>query len=138
MKLNEAYSDDDAVLRTVLAHSADVASPKPRHLRPEPVKWTLPGFGGKVRIGTIFGDMPIEALRVRDELRTSSGVIVRVQWIDRFHLDEEFTHNTPSAWPVRIAANAFGARQPAREMIVSPRQELSPEPHAAARFSCAE
>lgn len=108
----------------VSAHKSELGS----------VDWNLPGFGGKVRIGTVFGDLPIEALRVRDEVRTNSGRIARVQWIDKIHLDDDFIFHHPSAVPTMIAANAFGMGRPMREMVLSPRQEVCPEPHVAVHF----
>jgi hypothetical protein len=98
------------------------------------VVWNLPGFSAKARVGTTFGDLPIEALRVRDAIRTISGAIARVQWVDKLHLDEDYIKKHPSACPIRIAANSFGAGRPAQEMIVSPRQEICPDTHAVTNF----
>jgi hypothetical protein len=100
----------------------------------EQINWTIPGFGPKVRIGTMFGDLPIEALRLRDDIRTNTGRVVRVQWIDKIQLDEDFIYRCPGALPTVIAANAFGMGRPMQEMVVSPRQEVCPEPHVATRF----
>lgn len=126
---------DDAILSSVLASTSKKLL---EDVRPEPedrsVEWNIPGFGAKVRIGTTFGDLPIEALRVRDTIRTFAGGIARVQWIDKVHLDEDFVSKYSSARPIRIAANAFGQGRPMHEMIVSPRQPLCPEAHVASRF----
>ncbi len=129
------FSEDDAILKSVLAVASSVQQRVTSH-RAETgaVDWNLPGFGGKVRIGTVFGDLPIEALRVRDEIRTITGSIARVQWIDKIHLDDDFLRSHPSAVPVEIAANAFGIGKPMRQMVVSPRQEICTEVHVAARF----
>ena len=101
------------------------------------VDWNLPGFGGRVRVATAFGDLPVEALRLRDEVRTSTGKIVRVQWIDKLHLDEDFLAKHPSAQAIRIPANAFGVGKPAQEMVVSPRQEVCADAHVATNFRSA-
>lgn len=100
---------------------------------PREVDWNLPGFAGELRVGTVFGDLPIQALRLRDELRTASGALARVQSIDKFHLDEDFLRKHPSAHPVRVRANAFGTGTPMRDMLVSPRQEICPDPHVFSR-----
>ncbi len=139
MTTAQPFSDDDAILKSVLA----MAPPAPQRIAAHradtgAVNWNLPGFGGKVRIGTVFGDLPIEALRVRDELRTISGSVVRVQWVDKIHLDEDFLRTHSSAIPVEIAANAFGAGKPLNAMVVSPRQEVCTEAHVASRFLTGE
>lgn len=133
------FSDDDSILKSVLALAASVpqrfAAPRAES---GTVTWNLPGFGGKVRIGTAFGDLPIEALRVHDELRTISGSVVRVQWIDKIHLDDDFLRTHSSAIPVEIAANAFGMGKPANPMVISPRQEVCTEAHVASHFLTGE
>ena len=114
---------DSVVLQSVLsAVSPCQQSVLSKERLPDPVEWNLPGFAIGVRVGTMFGDLPIEALRVRDEVRTACGKIVRVQWIDKIHLDEEFLSKQPSAQPVRIPANAFGQGRPMQDMVVSPQQ----------------
>ena len=104
---------------------------------PETIDWNIPGFLGRVRVGTAFGDLPIEALRLRDEIRTSSGRLARVQWIDKLHLDDDFLSKHPSAQPIRIPANAFGTGRPMKDLTVSPRQEVSPDVHVASGFKSA-
>lgn len=99
-----------------------------------PVEWNLPGFTGQVRIGTAFGDLPIEALRVRDEIRTASGAFAPVRWIDKLHIDEDFVHRHPSAQPICIPANAFGIGRPMKDMTVSPCQQVCVDAHVASRF----
>lgn len=102
-----------------------------------PVEWTLPGFTDGVRVSTSFGDLPIEAMRIRDEIRTASGVFARVQWIDKLHLDADFLRKHPSAQPVIIPADSFGIGRPMKEMTVSPHQQVCPDAHVAAHFQSA-
>ncbi len=130
---------DDDILKSVLV-SASLSQSRIASHKEETaaIEWNLPGFGGKARVGTAFGDLPIEALRLRDEIRTISGSVVRVKWIDKVHLDASFICRHPSAIPVSIAANAFGVGKPMREMIVSPRQEVCSEAHVATRFMPAD
>lgn len=107
-------------------------------VRPEPaeprVDWYLPGFSGKSRVSTVFGDLPIEALRLRDDLRTYSGASARVELIDKVHLDMDFLRDTPSAMPIRIPANGFGPGRPAQDLVLSPGQEVCPDAHVATHF----
>ncbi len=102
-----------------------------------PIIWNLPGFCGAARVGTAFGDLPIEALRLRDEIRTSAGSMVRVKWIDKVHLDAGFINKHPDCHPIRIAANSLGRGRPMKDMLVAPRQELCVDPHVATRFQTA-
>ena len=62
------------VLHSVMA-AVSSAQPAvcPGHTKPDNIEWNKSGFTGRVRVGTAFGDLPIEALRLRDEIRTSSG-----------------------------------------------------------------
>lgn len=104
--------------------------------RVEPqLDWYLPGFSGKSKISTVFGELPIEALRPRDDLRTYSGASATVQLVDRIHLDDEFLRKQPSALPIRIPANAFGPGRPSQDMLLSPGQEICADAHVASSFA---
>jgi hypothetical protein len=96
--------------------------------------WYLPGLTGKARVSTVFGELPVEALRVRDDLRTYSGASARVEVVDRIHLDQDFLRKQPSALPIRVPANAFGPGRPAQDMFLSAGQEISPDAHVATTF----
>lgn len=110
----------------VRPETADKVAPK--------VDWYLPGFSGKSRVTTVFGDLPIEALRMRDDLRTYSGASARVMLVDKIHLDGDFLRSQPSALPIRIPANAFGPARPAQDMLLSPGQEICSDAHVATQF----
>jgi hypothetical protein len=101
---------------------------------PATLDWHLPGFGGKARISTTFGELPIEALRVRDDLRTYHGTTATVQMVDKIHLDEGFIRKHQSALPIRVPANAFGPGRPMQDLILSPGQEICPDAHIASHF----
>lgn len=101
---------------------------------PKVVDWYLPGFVGSARVTTTFGDLPIEALRLRDDLRTYSGANARVQMVDKIHLDDEFIRTRQDALPIRIPANSFGLGKPMRDISVSPGQEICPDAHVASTF----
>lgn len=109
-----------------------------RRNEPTATDWYLPGFVGKARVGTTFGELPIEALRVRDDLRTYSGSIATVQSIDKIHLDGDFIRSNPRALPIRIPANSFGPGRPAQDLFISPGQEICTNVHVAAAFVTAE
>lgn len=102
-----------------------------------PVEWNLPGFMGSARVSTSFGDLPIEALRIRDEIRTASGVFARVQWIDKLHLDADFMRKHPSAQPIMIPADRFGIGRPMKDITVSPCQLVCSDVHVASHFQSA-
>lgn len=128
---------DSEIVKTILQSVKTSVSPAEREEacdEDRPVDWNLPGFTGQVRVGTAFGDLPIEALRIRDEIRTASGAIARVEWIDKLHIDEDFVRKHPSAQPIRIPANTFGIGRPMKDMLVSPQQQVCADPHVASRF----
>ncbi len=106
----------------------EAAARPARPKRSEPVQWTLPGVFEGMRVTTSFGDLPVQALRRRDPLRTQAGMIATVEWVDRIQLDEEFLAANPDALPVRIPAGAFGSGRPERDLLVSPHQYVNASP----------
>lgn len=119
-------------LRSAL--SALKPQPVAQPAEPKAVDWYLPGFGGQARVGTIFGDLPVEALRVRDDIRTYTGATASVQKVDRINLDEDFLRKHESALPITIPANSFGPGRPMRDLVVSPGQEICMDLHVASTF----
>lgn len=114
---------------------AGLASPVRREEQPPRViDWHLPGTLGKARVATTFGDLPIEVLRPKDDLRTYSGATARVAVVDRIHLDQDFLRRAPEALPVRIPANSIGPGRPSSDLFVSPGQEVSLDAHVATAF----
>ena len=104
----------------------------PEKVRPEKAApteherhWDMPGFHGKARVSTTFGDLPLMALRVRDKVRTISGEYKPVKWIDEVRLDAAFLEGSPEAQPIRIGQGALGANSPVVDILVSPAQQLS-------------
>lgn len=87
--------------------------------------WTLPGFGPLTRVATSLGDIPAQALRERDLVRTQSGDYKRIEWIDRIVLDEEFLSLHPDAMPVHIRPNALGRGVPSHDVFLAPRQPIA-------------
>ncbi|WP_171054032.1 Hint domain-containing protein [Arenibacterium halophilum] len=127
---------EDALLASVMAKSAAPTRDETRAAsdRTAPVKWTLPGFDGKCRIATIFGDLPIEALRRRDKVKTITGAYREILWIDKIRLDADFMARHHAAHPVHIRAKAIGGTYPARTMLVSPGQMIW-SPNVSGQFT---
>jgi Hint domain len=126
-----------SIVKTILQSARTVGLPADREDASDedrPVEWTLGGFTGRVRVRTAFGDLPIDALRIGDEIRTASGQVERVQWIDKLHLDEDFLSRHASARPIRIPANTFGIGRPLRDLMVSPGQQVCGDANPASTF----
>lgn len=121
----------DSIVGRLSGNPAPAAGALPRRNRPpraEPIRWALPGLCSGIRVTTSFGDLPVEALRKRDPLRTSAGSLALVAWVDRILLDEDFLAANPDALPVRITAGTFGAGRPERDLILSPYQPVNVSP----------
>lgn len=127
-----APNQDDAVendlLSSVLAQVGtplpDRRSDDPQSHTDQPFNWDLPGFGRGCRVATLFGDLPIEALRRRDKVKTLSGAYQEVVWIDEIRLDADFMARHPEAHPVQLRSKALGPGQPDKSILVSPAQSL--------------
>jgi collagen type I/II/III/V/XI/XXIV/XXVII alpha len=80
----------------------------------------IPCFAGGTRIATTRGLIPVERLAVGDHVVTVEDEPLPILWIGRRLVDCR-RHPRPKAiLPVRIAADAFGPGQPARDLILSP------------------
>lgn len=118
---------DRMVLDAVLSQTSECQRDARARQRTEtaaPLVWTLPGFEGKCRITTIFGELPVEALRRRDQVRTICGAFKEVKKVEAIRLDADFLERHPAAQPVMIRARAMGGAFPVRHMLVSPAQKL--------------
>lgn len=102
---------------------------KPRRRTQDNIErqWTLPGFGPLTRITTSLGEVPAQALRERDMVRTRSGDFRPIEWLDRIVLDEEFLSFHPDALPVHIKPNALGRGVPSQDVYLAPRQPIAPQ-----------
>ena len=121
----QEFDPDEEILTHVLqlvgTESAIVKKAKPEK---KAETWGLPGFLGKARVTTSFGELPIEALRRRDQLRTITGDYLPVAWIDRVKLDRDFLRHHPNARPVEIPAGILGNGTPKTEIWVSRQQKV--------------
>lgn len=117
-------ASDLTILDAVLKQTRETDAPA-RHPAPGPNKaWTLPGFGGRCRVSTSFGELPIEALRRRDMVKTRSGTYRQVQWIDEIRLDADFMARHPEAIPIQIRTRTLGPCSPVRDILLSPGQVI--------------
>lgn len=87
--------------------------------------WPLPGICWNTRVTTSFGDLPVQGLRVRDLVKTSTGQFLPVKWVDQIHLDADFLSGCPDARAITIEPGTFGPGRPAQRMTVSPQQRLN-------------
>lgn len=126
-----AKKSEDDILAAVLQSTAggDTAKSQPTiskgvvHQK-SAAGWTLPGFHAKARVFTIFGELPIEALRRRDKVRTLTGSYVEVEWVDKIQLGVDYLERHPEAHPILIRTSAFGKERPRSNIMVSPGQKL--------------
>mgnify|MGYP001319170770 CR=1 FL=1 len=118
-------ADDEQLLENVMLKLGLTDEP-PKRLSPsrKANSWALPGFSGKARVTTSFGDLPIEALRLRDPVKTRSGKFLEVKWIDKLQLDAQFLALHPEANPILIPECAFGRMTPSSDVLISPAQTL--------------
>lgn len=86
--------------------------------------WPLPGIAAMTRVRTSFGDVHAAALRKGDEVLTSTGEYLPIQWLNRIHLDEHVLNLKPDSNPIVIPPGALGPSAPAHEVMISPRQMI--------------
>lgn len=77
-------------------------------------------FHSGTRIATATGEALIEDLRCGDRIRTIDGQEEPILWIGQRTVDCTRHPRPEQVWPVRIAADAFGAGLPARDLFLSP------------------
>ncbi len=81
---------------------------------------TVVCFARGTRLAGPDRDTAVEHLAVGDVLRTEAGGQRRIIWIGRRRIDCTRHPNPGAAWPIRIAAGAFGPGLPARDLLLSP------------------
>jgi len=72
------------------------------------------------RIATARGEVAVEHLAVGMSVCTAGGGTARVRWIGHRTIDCRHLVRPERVWPVRVAAGAFGPRQPCRDLVLSP------------------
>lgn len=81
---------------------------------------SAPCYRAGTRILTDRGEIAVEALVVGDNVITGSGAARPIAWIGTRHVDCGRHAEPRLVWPVRVAAGAFGAGLPRRELWLSP------------------
>jgi T5SS/PEP-CTERM-associated repeat protein len=84
----------------------------------------MPCFAAGTHIDTPRGAMAVEALRVGDLVCVADGGVQPVVWTGQRRVDCKRHNAPPLVWPVRIAADAFGAGLPVRDLLLSPDHAL--------------
>ncbi|MGE0221663.1 MAG: Hint domain-containing protein [Acetobacteraceae bacterium] len=80
-----------------------------------------PCFAAGTRIETMNGAVAVEALRVGDRVRVASDAGWRdIIWIGHRRVDCRLHPRPKQVLPVRVAAGAFGAGRPSRDLYLSP------------------
>lgn len=75
-------------------------------------------------IETDRGDIAVERLRVGDLVRTQDGNFTALRWIGSRRVSRYELRSDDSLRPIRIQKDAFGPRQPRRDLFVSPNHRL--------------
>jgi collagen type I alpha len=81
---------------------------------------TVACFASGTRLRTMSGDVAVEQLAVGDVLLTHAGIGRSIRWIGRRTIDLRGHPKPRDVQPVRVAAHAFGPRQPQRALLLSP------------------
>ena len=77
-------------------------------------------FGSGTLIRTARGDVAVESLAIGDLAVTASGGSCRIRWIGHRTIDCGQHARAHDVAPVRVAAHAFGADLPKRDLFLSP------------------
>jgi len=77
-------------------------------------------FAAGTRIATPDADVPVEALRAGQLVRTAAGEAKPVSWIGHRRVDCRRHPRPEEVWPVRVQAHAFGPGRPHRDLWLSP------------------
>jgi hypothetical protein len=80
----------------------------------------VPCFAAGTRILTPAGDVPVEALRVGDDIITLDGEDAPIIWIGHRTITLRGHTDPDAVRPVRIAQGSFGRGVPARDLRLSP------------------
>ena len=91
--------------------------------------WRFPGFGAGALVETAFGQVPVEALRLRDPVKTREGNFLNVAHVDMIRFDRRYLLTHPDAQPVAIRKDAFSPGVPCKTTLLSGAQRISTTGH---------
>lgn len=89
-----------------------------------PVTASVQCFMKGTLIRTPDGEVPVEDLRVGSNVTTAHGKIRPVIWTGHRHIDVSRHPSPARVRPVRVAANAFAAGVPDRDLFLSPEHSV--------------
>jgi len=109
-------------------NSSGTPNPTIAQLITEPVQSTILSgtvcYAAGTLIRTPRGDVAVQDLRVGDLVVTASGEKRPIVWLGHTLVNCAARPNPREAWPVRIAADAFGPGKPSRDLYVSPAHSI--------------
>jgi hypothetical protein len=80
------------------------------------------GFGTLIR--TIDGEMPVESLKLADQILTLDDGYQPLRWIGSKSLDTNHLKQNPKLRLIRIQAGSLGEGFPKKDLIVSPQHRI--------------
>ncbi|MCX7565174.1 Hint domain-containing protein [Sulfitobacter sp. F26169L] len=99
----------------------------------------VPCFASNTLIQTLSGPVPIENLKVADQVLTYDNGYEAIRWIGSRRLSNAQLQANPKLKPILIRADALGQGHPARDLIVSPQHRVLVSSAIAKRmFDCKE
>ncbi len=87
---------------------------------PNGTSQVMPCFVRGTRIQTSGGEVPVEALRAGDMVRTLSGVNRPIKWIGHRQVNVGLSRERHLTAPIRIRHGSFADGMPHRDLLVSP------------------
>jgi hypothetical protein len=116
---------DPSLLRNVAAQGGSVAAPSKEPLSATERRWSLPGFGSGAMVATTLGDVPVEALRRHDPIKTRDGRFLLVEHVDSVRLDRRYLLTHPDAQPIAIRKDGLAQSIPSQTTLMSSCQRIS-------------
>ena len=84
----------------------------------------VPCFASGTLIETRHGPVPVETLKVADQVLTFDNGHKAIRWIGSRHLSRAQLAANPKLRPIRIRCNALAPGYPTRDLIVSPQHRV--------------